>query len=30
MLEAVEITKRFKQTHAVNGVNLFYRGSEIN
>lgn len=29
MLEAVEITKRFKQTHAVNGVNLFLERGEI-
>ncbi|MDQ0163911.1 ABC transporter ATP-binding protein [Aeribacillus alveayuensis] len=29
MLEAVEITKRFKQTHAVNGVNLFLEKGEI-
>ncbi|BBU38373.1 putative ABC transporter ATP-binding protein YfiL [Aeribacillus pallidus] len=29
MLGAVEITKRFKQTHAVNGVNLFLERGEI-
>lgn len=29
MLEAVEITKRFKQTQAVNGVNLFLERGEI-
>ncbi|WP_044895621.1 ABC transporter ATP-binding protein [Bacillus alveayuensis] len=29
MLEAVEITKRFKQKHAVNGVNLFLERGEI-
>lgn len=29
MLEAVEITKRFKQTQAVNGVNLYLEKGEI-
>jgi ABC-2 type transport system ATP-binding protein len=29
ILEAVELTKQFKQTKAVNGVNLFLEKGEI-